>query len=238
MSRKGERYWFENTLADKPIEGEDKIFNKYKGLVKYAVTKIKRRFDQDGDLICVGNMALLRQIRYNKYKKEETLKKGLCFRDFFMQVIVGAMIRELNKQKPKYGSIQISIEDDFPIGENLSLDNGVVLSNEDAILSLKWRDEKTKETVLKEIKPAIYGNPEKNLIENDLMDKVINIVDFLPEYQKVAVRDYFGLDNGIEMSYVELANKYNIKPPSARERVIKGINMIKKECERLYGDEV
>lgn len=238
MKRKGERYWFENTLVGKPIENEEEIFNKYKGLVKYALSKIKCRKDQDRHLECVGNEALLKKIRYNEYYKISTLSKGLVFRDYFMQVIKGAMIRELKKEKASNDIVIIGIADDFDTGEEHKIESGIVLSSEDAIISLKWRDEKEKKSVMKEIKPAICGNPESILLKNDLINKVVNIIDDLPDNKKYAIRDYFGLDNGINMSYVELANKYGIKPPSARKRVLDGIDMIKKECKRILGNEI
>lgn len=233
-----ERYWFENTLANKPVIGEEKIFNKYKGLVKYAITKIKRRFDQDDDLISVGNIALLKKIRYNEYCKNKSKKKIPNFRDFFMQVILGAMIRELNKQKQCKGSTQVSIADDFDSGEGCEETVGVILSNEDAIMSLKWRDEKTKKTVLKEMRPAIYGNPEDIFSNNELAKKIIDIVNTLPCKKKNALYDYFGLIDGNNMSYTELANKYNMKPPSARKMVLSGIEIVKNEYLRMCKDEI
>ena len=232
------RYWFEKYYVSKPVENEEKIFNKYKGLVKWALTKVKCRLDQDDDLISVGNMALLKKIRYNKYYKNKSRANNEKFRDFFMQVIIGAMLLELKKQNLKHDAKLLPIIDDFDTSTECDNNDGKILSNEDAIINIRWRDEKTKTTVLKEIKPAIHGTPESIYEKNTEINNIIKLVDSLPIKEKETIYDYFGLNNGVKMTYKAISGKRNVSTFCVQKRIKTGLETVKKEYIRIYGNEI
>ena len=191
------RYWFEKYYVMKPVKDEEKIFNKYKHYIKYALKRITYKDSQADDMISKGQLALLKKIRYDSYIRSKLKEKGVKIKNFYAPLLIRELRRELSKELCQKAKMVYFI-DDYDYGSDSQIDatkkyneRCIPLTSEDAIFSMSWRNYSNGKTINKEVRPAIHGNPEGNSEHNIKLKRVLKIMNEIPLDRRDTILNHF-----------------------------------------------